>query len=385
MSPKKNFTFSHKKPSQGDLSSILKKSATLAKKKNFQAFLYIKAQGCQPCSLIEKNLEHPQLKEIFSNCYFIKVDYFSWMLELNKLHIYPETAPYFVRINNNGEICNYALEAGDWESDSPEDIAKNLKPYFSDREDKPILHVSKQMLCKKITCDVMTGDYQEIRNVIDRTKCNPHYLSESNQSYLHLACAISRNIASEERILVIVNYFLSLGIDVNKQSNIGYTALRESIFHKYYDVANTLLLAGANVNLHTEDGETPLHRAVFDDALYMVKLLNKYGADFNAQDNIGRTPLHFMPTNDVNLAKFLLENSSNTNIPDKNGDTPFHYLLMKSQFFEETIPFIILYLKNGADLSIVNEHGLSPVEMVNNFENSKPHHSKVLNLLILKA
>jgi len=303
---KKNFIFSKKSPSQGSLKEILQKSAKLAEKKHYQLFLYIKAQGCQPCALIEKNLDNSLMREIFDSCYIIKIDYFHWMTQLFKNHLRPETAPFFVRINSNGEITNYTFEVGDCKEETPEAIANTLRPYFSDRSEKPLLPVTQKMLSDKITWDIFDGDIAEVKNAIIHKDCDPLYINEK-RTYLHTTCSMRSREHDEEVVLELANFFITQGVDLNKQDQAGYTALREAIYQQHYKVAELLIENGADVNLADNDGETPLHRAVINHASDLVKILLKHGADITLKDHHGRTPVDFMDKSDSDMVQYLLE------------------------------------------------------------------------------
>ncbi len=49
--------------------------------------------GCQPCSLMEKNLDLPILNQVFSRCYLIEVNCNSSTMGLLKNHFEVKTVP----------------------------------------------------------------------------------------------------------------------------------------------------------------------------------------------------------------------------------------------------------------------------------------------------
>ena len=374
--PKDNFVLSNKKPSQGNLNKILINSAKLAKKKNLQPFLYISAKGCQPCAHIENNLDHPLLKQVFNGCYLIKIDYNNWMVQLFKNHIHIKSVPFFVRISDEGEITEHMFAAGDWEDDTPESIATHLEPYFADRNNKKVLDVTGKMLCERLIWDIFTADLAQIKYAILTAGCSPFQLVDEN-TYLHNTCTISKEYATEDEVIHIAKFFIDQHIEINKQNNLGRTALLESIHSQYYELAKLLIESGADVSLGDKKGQQPIHRAVFNCVPDLVKILIENGADANVQDDRGRTPLHLVPTYDINLARYLLENGADVNIPYTQGNTAFHYLISQSYYNDKLSTFIKLYLENGADLTRVNQQGLLPIEMVDRFTPPKPHHKTI--------
>jgi ankyrin repeat protein len=87
---------------------------------------------------------------------------------------------------------------------------------------------------------------------------------------------------------------LDYGVDVNAQSNSGYTPLHSRPFRYFNDprFVRLLLDHGADPNIRErEDGNTPLHLASQNGRTEIARLLVEHGASVEVQDNLGRTPL----------------------------------------------------------------------------------------------
>lgn len=97
--------------------------------------------------------------------------------------------------------------------------------------------------------------------------------------------------AIKEKQWAIVDYFLSLGIDLNRENEHGASVFRiaccgitppESIVR--------MIDHGADIH-HRWRGETPFFEAARGQALDVMELLMRHGADINAKNNDNRTPL----------------------------------------------------------------------------------------------
>ena len=99
-----------------------------------------------------------------------------------------------------------------------------------------------------------------------------------------------------------------------------------------------------------------------------ILLLIKNGESINQQDSKGYTLLHYAFIRNNNLKEFLLQNGSNSNIKNLNGQTPL--------FFVKTLDDVSLLLKYGALITLIDIHGkkayeINPVvkQFMNNIEN----------------
>lgn len=84
--------------------------------------------------------------------------------------------------------------------------------------------------------------------------------------------------------------------------------------------------------------------------------------DLNFQDSRGQTLLHkAVQTNELVLIKMLIGLGADVNQRDTNGDTPLSWFLAlpNAYFLEESTMTIALLLENDADITVINENGVS--------------------------
>jgi 26S proteasome non-ATPase regulatory subunit 10 len=86
-------------------------------------------------------------------------------------------------------------------------------------------------------------------------------------------------------------------------------------------------------------------------------------ARVNAKDQDHRTPLHRAAIRGhLFVAKLLLEANAHVNAVDSLGNTPIHLALE-----EDHAEFVIMLVKEyGADLTIQNKEGKTPLDIITN-------------------
>jgi ankyrin repeat protein len=93
--------------------------------------------------------------------------------------------------------------------------------------------------------------------------------------------------------LLVIQYLISKGADVNAKGDGDYTPLFNAAAHGTLEVVQCLVSHGADVNAKGYRGETPLHFAASHGELEIVQYFVSHGADVNAKDNDGKTPLDY--------------------------------------------------------------------------------------------
>uniref|UniRef100_A0ABD2WG00 Uncharacterized protein n=1 Tax=Trichogramma kaykai TaxID=54128 RepID=A0ABD2WG00_9HYME len=199
---------------------------------------------------------------------------------------------------------------------------------------------------------------------------DPNVLEPRNRnSPLHLALY---NFASSEVILLL----LRKGADLRLVNAEGSTPLH--IFcGKYndFDLAQLLFdLSYENHQLPPVDvrdmwGKTPLHLALEHRCKNTTEALLKNGADPNLADAEGFTPLHKICRywlDSYELAEMLFRISAeknqlvSLNALTKSGQTPLHIALSRDTLRRD---LVLLLLRKGADLRLVNAEGLTPLHI----------------------
>ena len=116
---------------------------------------------------------------------------------------------------------------------------------------------------------------------------------------------------------------LEHGADVNGRSNSQSTAVRTACYKNDEDMVKFLISKGADINIPNRYGSTCLMNAV--KSVSLVKLLVENGANVNAREikKMQLTALHYAIHNE-NLDSFiyLLKSGADPSIPDKYGDSP---------------------------------------------------------------
>ncbi|KAK9888313.1 hypothetical protein WA026_000574 [Henosepilachna vigintioctopunctata] len=128
------------------------------------------------------------------------------------------------------------------------------------------------------------------------------------------------------------------------------------------------LKKGANVNQIFKNGNTPLHIAVCNQSnISIIKIILKYRPLLNIRNSELETPLNILIKNqyfDADLLKTLLEMGADPNIPDKQGNTPFHYLFRYSSIDQDHFrTYVALFVDNKAKLNVQNNHGDTPLHL----------------------
>ncbi len=180
-----------------------------------------------------------------------------------------------------------------------------------------------------------------------------------------------------------VRYLLSIGADVNKGDEDGYTPLHvatEKESEEAIEIIKVLLSHGADVNakvkskglsagtVNLAEGRTPLHNAASvsipgkdfgeHSNIGAVELLLDHGADVNARDAWGCTPLsHSLFPGFLDIMELLVEHGTDLNIQnDIDGGTVLHDAASNGD-----LQAVKLFVSHGADIDARDFEGETPL------------------------
>jgi ankyrin repeat protein len=169
--------------------------------------------------------------------------------------------------------------------------------------------------------------------LIEALKSNNVDTLSPNQSFTPLMVAANRGA------LKLVDHLLSVGANVNAQSEGGFTALILSVLGyneisalKKFENDNSdpcmgvikrLLESGADVNLATDGGNTALQESAMQGVVEITKLLLDAGAHINAMNKWNETALFVCASKNgsPDVAKVLLTAGADATIKDIDGLT----------------------------------------------------------------
>ncbi len=165
-------------------------------------------------------------------------------------------------------------------------------------------------------------------------------------------------------VLVVAQFLLERGADVNLTDEFHQTPLLRAIRQLRYDLARLLIQHGADVKVEDDEGQSPLHLLIrwgdfHAGEVPFAQLLLERGADVNATDKNHETPLlRAMRQGDSSMTQFLLQNGADDKVEDNEGKAPLHVL---SASFHPMPKFVRLLLERGADVNAKDKNDATPL------------------------
>uniref|UniRef100_A0A2K6FWG1 RING-type E3 ubiquitin transferase n=1 Tax=Propithecus coquereli TaxID=379532 RepID=A0A2K6FWG1_PROCO len=195
----------------------------------------------------------------------------------------------------------------------------------------------------------------------------------SNASGVNGQCAghTAMQAASQNGHVDILKLLLKQNVDVEAEDSEGDTPLHDAISKKRDDILAVLLEAGAdgnaNLDIQNVNQQTALHLAVERQHTQIVRLLVRAGAKLDIQDKDGDTPLHEALRHHTLSQLRQLQDMQDVGKVDAAWEPSKNTLIMGlgTQGAEKkSAASIACFLAaNGADLSIRNKKGQSPLDL----------------------
>ncbi|VDI19545.1 Hypothetical predicted protein [Mytilus galloprovincialis] len=153
-----------------------------------------------------------------------------------------------------------------------------------------------------------------------------------------------------------VSYLLSKGASVNKYEKEGTFPVHIAIRLGNEGLVKLLIDNGANINLPV-DGISPIDWAISKHNIPIIDSLIEAGANINHRYKNGFTLLHFaIKRRDEKLIKSLLKGGISVHYEDRSGDTPLIIAVNLS-----LVNVVAILIKEGAEVDTYNSKGVSPL------------------------
>lgn len=148
---------------------------------------------------------------------------------------------------------------------------------------------------------------------------------------------------------------------LNSYTNIGHTALINSICLNESHVTKFLIENGANVNQHElgRRRQSPLHVAVILNRVECFKILMENGANKESLNIECRTPIFYACTPErVEILPELIKAGADINIKDIYGNTPLYYATLNncpSEVLQLLTNVLYLFISECCDVDPISK------------------------------
>ncbi|EAY09682.1 hypothetical protein TVAG_098180 [Trichomonas vaginalis G3] len=165
---------------------------------------------------------------------------------------------------------------------------------------------------------------------IDLSACGKYnnldsFLVFYDQTNLLVSCLVFSPMFN---IPSLCEYFLSLGVNINKKLSDGKTALHIAALHNSKEIAELLISHGININEKDKDGKTALHIAAEYNSKEIVELLISHGVNINEKDKNGETALRKVALNtSKETIELLISHGAYINEKDTYEETALRFEL----------------------------------------------------------
>ena len=201
--------------------------------------------------------------------------------------------------------------------DSCLEILKELEPIDISKQDEngdTLLHLA----CRREAEDVLQYVLQDVDNSSDA------FSIQNNRQITPLHLLAAKEISARTLVLIKCD-------NSNVKNAHGNTPLHLACQHGFTDFAKHLMIVcQCDADIPNDKEELPIHIAARRSLKELVKMLASPDNVQKKTDN-GDTPLHIACQQaDLSVVELLISLNCDFNIPNKQGDTPFHVAVARS-------------------------------------------------------
>ncbi len=209
---------------------------------------------------------------------------------------------------------------------------------------------------------------------------NPKLANDHGSTPLHLVGWITDSINNKNndpsqlgRRMKVVSMLINAGVDINAQDDHGKTLLHLLVDKRDADFMAQLIMRYASIinrSIQNRDGLSPYEYAqrLFEpdpddllSALSLPVVVIGANGDTAATDSQGNTGLMLaIMRNDKNMVLDLLSRGAKVNAQAANRNTALHYAVTS----QDPIYYTKLLLDRGAQPNMLNNAGLTPIELI---------------------
>jgi hypothetical protein len=191
-------------------------------------------------------------------------------------------------------------------------------------------------------------------NTFKLLEINPEDKNELITNHYYLIDSVKNNDIS-----YIKSYFSDKYNNVNQSLEYGYpgnTILHQAVYDEMNEIVDYLITLNVDLAKVNKDGNSALHIAAFKGNYNAVHRLIKLGASVNCENNTGDTPLHCaVRSGSYNTVLILINNGASGVLSSQNthGETPLHTAVVSRK---KNLKIIELLVENGSDIHNINKY-----------------------------